>query len=56
MSYSALTVKTTDHDTVFISNGNSDHVALAWRKIGLFGEKDPMCDCSRSKQMFKKIR
>ena len=35
-----------------ILDGNPDHVAHAWRKIGLFGEKkNPICDCSRSHQM-----
>ena len=32
-------------------DGNSEHVGHAWRKIGLFGEKNPICDCSRSNQM-----
>ena len=33
---------------MLILDGNSEHVAHAWRKIGLFGLKNPICDCSRS--------
>ena len=33
-----------------ILDGNSEHVAHAWNKIGLFY---PICDCSRSEQMPK---
>ena len=29
-------------------DGNSEHVAHAWRKIDLFGEKNPVFDCSCS--------
>ena len=36
---------------VLISVGNSEHVAHAWRKIDLFGEKNPNCDVSRSNQI-----
>ena len=39
---------------VFILDGNSEHAAQAWRKIGIFGEKNPICECSRSNQMSKK--
>ena len=37
-----------------ITEGNSQHVAHAYRdrrKIGLFEEKYPICDCSRSHKM-----
>jgi len=27
---------------VLIKDGNSEHVAQAWRDIGLFGEKNPI--------------
>ena len=37
---------------VLILDGNSEHVAHAWRKISLSGEINPICDCSRSNQMF----
>ena len=30
---------------VLILDGNSEHVAHSRRKICLFGEKDPICDC-----------
>ena len=33
---------------VLLLDSNSEHVAQAWRKIGLVGEKKPICDCSRS--------
>ena len=33
---------------VLILDGNTEHVAQAWRKIVLFGEKNPICDCPRS--------
>ena len=36
---------------VLILDGNSEHVALACTKIGLFGEQQPICDCSRYNQM-----
>ena len=36
-----------------ISDGNSEQVGHAWRKIGFFGEKSPNFDCSRSNQMPK---
>ena len=35
--------------------GNSEHVAQARRKIGLFEEKNPICDCSRSNQIIGQI-
>ena len=34
-----------------LSYGNSEHVAHAWRIKCLFGENNPICDCSRSDQM-----
>ena len=40
---------------VLILDGNSDeHVAHVCRKIGLFGEKNRICSCSRSNQMPQK--
>ena len=36
---------------VLISDGNSEIVAHARRKIGHLGEKHPICDFSRSNQM-----
>ena len=37
---------------VLILEGNSEHVAHAWRKICLIGFlKNPICDCSQSNQM-----
>ena len=30
---------------------NEQNVAHAWRKLGLFGEKNPNCDCFQSNQM-----
>ena len=36
---------------VFILDGKSEDAAHAWRKIGLFGEKKSVFDCSRTKQM-----
>ena len=38
---------------VLMLDGNSEQVAHAWRKIGLFGEENPICDCSRSKQILE---
>ena len=35
---------------VLISNGNLEHVAHAWRKIGNFSSH-PICDCSLSNHM-----
>ena len=35
---------------VRISDCSSDHVAHAWRKIGLLLKNNPICDCSRSKK------
>ena len=32
-------------------DGNSEYVAHTWRKICLFGEKNPICDCSLSGKM-----
>ena len=32
-------------------DGNSGHVAHAWRKIGLFGGKYAICACSRTNQI-----
>ena len=32
-------------------DGDSEYAATAQRKIGLFGEKNPICKCSRSNQM-----
>ena len=46
-------LKNFDTNTTY---GNSKHVALAWKKIGLFGEKNPICDCSLSNQMPLKDR
>ena len=34
-----------------ISDGNLEHVAHAYRKISLSGDKDPVCDCSRPIKM-----
>ena len=31
-----------------ILDGNSEHVEHAWGKIGLFGGKNPICDCFQS--------
>ena len=36
---------------VLILDGNSEQVECAWRKIGLFEEKNPICDRSRSNQI-----
>ena len=36
---------------VLISDDNSEHVAYSLREIGFFGEKNPIFDCSQSKQM-----
>ena len=36
---------------VLMLNGNSENVTKAWRRLGLFGEKNPICDSSRSNQM-----
>ena len=36
---------------VLLFDGNSGHVAHAWRKIGLFGENNPNFDYSRTNQM-----
>ena len=36
---------------VLILDGNPEHVTHAWRKIGLFGEKYPICKCYRSNEM-----
>ena len=36
---------------VLILDGSSEHVAHACWKIGLFGEKNPICDCFRSNLM-----
>ena len=33
---------------VLVLNGNSEHVAHAWRKIDLFGGKNPICETSPS--------
>ena len=41
----------TYRNIVLILDGNSEHVAHAWRKIGIFGKKNMICDGSRSKQM-----
>ena len=41
---------------VLILDGNSKYVAHAWRNIGLFGEKNPIHDCSRSNEMTQKDR
>ena len=35
---------------VLLLDGNSEFVAHAWRKIGLFSEKSTICECSLSKQ------
>ena len=32
-------------------DGTSEHDAQAWRKIGLFKRKNPICDYPRSDQM-----
>ena len=34
-----------------IVDGNSEHVAHSWRKMSIFGEKNPFCDNFRSYQM-----
>ena len=36
---------------VFIFDGDSEHAAHTWSKIGLCGGKNPICDCSRSNQL-----
>ena len=36
---------------IYIFDGSSEHVALAGRKIGLFGKKNPVCDCFTFNQM-----
>ena len=37
---------------VLILDGNSEHVAHAWKKIGHFGEeKNPICDQFQSNRM-----
>ena len=36
---------------VLILDGNSERDALAWRKMGLCEEKNPICECSRSNQI-----
>ena len=36
---------------VLILDGNSADVKHAWRRKGLFGEKDPTYNCFRSNQM-----
>ena len=36
---------------VLILDGNSEHVAHVCEKIGLFGEKNLICACSKSNQM-----
>ena len=40
-----------DYTMVLIVDGNSDHVAHAWTKIGLFGGENPICDGSCTNQM-----
>ena len=35
---------------VLTLDGTSVHVAHALKKIGLFGKKNPICDCSRTNQ------
>ena len=37
--------------TVLILDGTTEHVAHAWRTIGLFEKKNPSFNCSRSNQM-----
>ena len=37
-----------EYTMVRILDDNSEHVSHALRKIDLFGEKYPICDCSRS--------
>ena len=34
-----------------IKDGNTEQAAHAWRKIGLFGEKNQICDCNQKYQM-----
>ena len=36
---------------VIVLDGNSEHGAQEWRKVGLFGELNLICDCSRWNQM-----
>ena len=36
---------------VLLLDGNSEYVAYARRKLGFNGEKNPICECSRPKQM-----
>ena len=36
---------------VLILDGNLEHIAHAWRKIGIFREEKSDCDCTRSNQM-----
>ena len=38
---------------VIIIDGNSEHVAIALRKIGLYGGEKMICDCSRSNEITK---
>ena len=42
------TKKSSGTGMVLRLDGNSEHVAQGWKKIGLFGEKkNPICDFSR---------
>ena len=34
-----------------VSDGNSEYVVRACKKKGLFGLKNPICDCPRSNKM-----
>ena len=36
---------------VLMLDGNPAHVTHVWRKIDPFGEKHPICDCSRSNHL-----
>ena len=43
----------TTSSTDGILDGNSGHVAHGWKKMGIFGEKNSLCDCSRFIKCFK---
>ena len=48
--YCCLALTANSSTKELILDGNLEYVTHTWRKIGLFGENNPICDCSRSKQ------
>ena len=49
--HSAVQVSFSVNHMVLMLDGNSEHAAHAWRKRGLSGEKNPICDYSEYDQL-----